>query len=221
MKNTYIYTIAFCAISLVAAWFLTQNSPIIKPKLPYYGIDKIDFSYQNGKQKIDTTFHKIQDFSFASQTGDSISLKTIENKIYVADFFFVNCPGICVKMAKQMKRVYDVYKNNPNVAILSHTVNPESDSVPVLMEYAKSQGVTNHQKWIFLTGSKPKLYEMARMAYYVTATEGDGGKDDFVHTEKFVLIDINRDIRGYYDGTNENEVNKMLFDIDILLTEKK
>lgn len=220
MKNTYLFILAFLVLVLASTWFFVQKNPVSKPKLPYFGFDAFDSTFVNGKLTIDTIYHKIPDFSFASQTGDSVSLKTIENKIYVADFFFVNCPGICVKMAKQMQRVYAAYKENSNVVILSHTVNPEEDSIKVLMEYAKKQGVIDHKKWIFLTGTKPKLYQMARLGYYVTATEGDGGEDDFVHTEKFVLIDKNRNIRGYYDGTNENEVNKMLFDIDILLAEK-
>lgn len=220
MKNPFIYLVAIIALVLASAWFFTLKNPVAKPKLPYFGFDSFDTTFVNNNPKIDTIYHKIPDFRFVSQTGDTVSLKTTENKIYIADFFFVNCPGICVKMAKQMQRVYQAYKENPNVIILSHTVNPEEDSVSVLMEYANKQGVTDHKKWLFLTGTKPKLYEMARLGYYVTATEGNGGADDFVHTEKFVLIDKNKNIRGYYDGTNENDVNKMLYDIDVLLEEK-
>lgn len=208
MKNTYLYLITALLLVLAGAWFITSKNPIQKPKLPYYGFDSFDSTFVNGNLKIDTIFHKIPNFAFVSQTADTISTKNIENKIVVADFFFVNCPGICVKMASQMKRVYEAYKNNKEVVILSHTVNPEADSVSVLMKYAHKQGVTDHSKWYFLTGSKQKLYEMARKGYYVSATQGDGGEDDFVHTEKFVLIDKNKNIRGYYDGTNEYEVNK-------------
>lgn len=221
MSTKYLFIIAGILIVLAGAWFFTLKNPIKKPTLPFYGFDRFDSTTIKGSLKIDTIYHKIPDFSFVSQTGDSVSVKSIENKIYVADFFFVNCSGICVKMAKQMQRVYQAYKDNPNVVILSHTVNPEQDSVPVLLNYAQKQGVKDQKKWIFLTGSKPELYQMARLGYYVTATEGDGGTDDFVHTEKFVLVDENRYIRGYYDGTDENDINKLLFDTDILLEEQK
>lgn len=210
-----ILPIGIMAIALIAfVYFMTSKNKEKKSTLPYFGIDSI--STQN-----DTVWHKVSDFALVNQNADTISQKNLTKSIYVADFFFVNCPGICIKMAKQMGRVYAAYKNNPDVKIVSHTVNPENDSVAVLMEYAKKQGVSDHSKWIFLTGEKAAIYKLARDQYYATATQGDGGPDDFVHTERFTLVDRDKHIRGFYDGTNENEVNQMMFDIDRLLKESK
>jgi protein SCO1/2 len=211
LKNSIVYTVIAASL-LAAVYFMSKG--IKSPKknsLPYFGIDSI-----NGN---DTLWHKVSDFSFTSQLGKTVTQKDFENTIYVADFFFIKCPGICKDMAEQMRRVYKAYETNPNVKILSHTVDPQDDSVAALMQYAQIQGVKDHQKWIMVTGDKKDLYDMARQGYYSTATQGDGGEDDFVHTERFVLVDKQKHIRGFYDGTNENEVNKMMFDIDKLLKE--
>lgn len=211
LKNTLIYILIGAAL-LGFVYFMTID---IKPKtatLPYFGIDTVIGA--------DTMYHTVGNFSFINQEGKTITQKDFENTIYIADFFFVKCPGICKDMAFQMRRVYKAYLINPNVKILSHTVNPEGDSVSVLMEYAKLQGVKDHSKWTMVTGNKAKLYNMARQGYFSTATQGDGGPEDFVHTERFVLVDKQKHIRGFYDGTNENDVNKMMFDIDRLLKEQ-
>ncbi len=220
MKKIIGISLGLCAV-LVFMFFYQKNHSNRKPKslLPYYGFDRFDTTMVDGQPKIDTMYHVVKDFSFINQHSDTITSNITKNKIYVADFFFVNCPGICVKMTAQMKRVFEAYKNNPSVVLLSHTVNPESDTPSVLLEYAQKQGVAKGNHWHFLTGSKVDLYNMAREAYYVTATQGDGGADDFVHTEKFVLVDTHKNIRGYYDGTNENDVNKLMFDMDKLLLE--
>ncbi len=208
MRN--LFTISFIAILLIGfVYFMTTRNKEKAPTLPYFGIDSITSNN-------DTVWHKVGNFKLINQRADTISQQNLENTIYVADFFFVNCPGICIKMAKQMGRVYQAYKDNPNIKILSHTVNPEADSVKVLYQYALQQGVKDHQKWLFLTGEKVALYKLAREQYYATATQGDGGADDFVHTERFTLVDKDKHIRGFYDGTNENEVNQMMFDIDRL-----
>lgn len=193
---------------------MMPNLSTKKSGLPYFGVDSVT---ANG----DTVWHKVGDFKLVNQLGDTISQKNLEGKIYVADFFFVNCPGICVKMAKQMQRVYKAYENIADVKIVSYTVNPEADSVAVLLDYAQKLSVKNHALWSFLTGDKAAIYKLAREQYYATATQGDGGPDDFVHTERFILVDKNKHIRGLYDGTNENEVNQLMFDIDKLLQESK
>jgi len=212
MRN--IVAIAIIAIAMIGfVFFMTTQNKEKTPQLPFFGIDSI--SAQN-----DTVWHKVGDFNLISQKSDTISQKNLDNIIFVADFFFVNCPGICVKMAKQMGRVYEAYASNPKVKMVSHTVNPEADSVKILYEYALQQGVTDHKKWLFLTGEKAVIYKLAREQYYATATQGDGGADDFVHTERFTLVDKNKHIRGFYDGTKESEVNQMMFDIDRLLKEQ-
>ncbi len=206
--------LAVCAVLMLCFVYLMitpENTPK-KRVLPFYGVDSIT---KGG----DTIWHTVGEFKLISQRSDTVSQKNLYNNVYVADFFFVNCPGICIKMGKQLTRIYDAYKDKPEVKIVSHTVNPENDSVAVLLDYAQKQGVTDHTKWIFLTGDKSAIYKLAREQYYATATQGDGGADDFVHTERFTLVDKNKHIRGFYDGTNESEVNQMMFDIDKLLAE--
>lgn len=211
IKNVLLYGILGMAF-LAFVYFMSGKQPA-KSSLPYLGVDSITIVG-------DTVWHTVGNFSFTNQEGKTITQKDVDGAIYVADFFFANCPGICKDMAVQKRRVYKAYKDIPNVKILSHTVDPERDSVPALMNYAMQQGISVHNKWIFVTGNKKELYDMARNSYYSTATQGDGGPDDFVHTERFVLVDADKHIRGFYDGTNESDVNKMMFDIDKLLKEQ-
>ena len=213
LKNIAISVIVGASL-LGFVYYMTQGikKPATKDSLPYFRIDTVIGT--------DTVWHKVGDFNFINQKGEHITQKNLDNYVYICDFFFVECPGICKDMAVQMRRVYKAYKDVPDVKILSHTVNPEGDSIPALMEYARIQGVDDHSKWIMVTGNKKELYDMARIGYYATATQGDGGPNDFVHTERFILVDKNKNIRGFYDGTNENEVNKMMFDIDKLRKER-
>jgi protein SCO1/2 len=163
--------------------------------------------------------HKVGSFSLTSQSGQKISNETVKGKIYVADFFFTTCHGICPRMSSQMQRVYEHYKGNQSVLFLSHTVNPGYDSVPVLADYAARHGADAKQ-WLFLTGDKKEIYDLARHSYLVDASEGNGGAEDFVHTQNFALVDRNLHIRGYYDGTDSLDVDKLIGDIGILLREK-
>lgn len=183
---------------------------IIKPvkSLPIYG--------QNANGAED---HTISNFQLTDQTGRLVTNENVKGKIYVADFFFTTCHGICPKMTTHMQFVYEHYKNNKNILFLSHTVNPEYDSVAVLATYAKKHGAEADQ-WLFLTGDKKQIYELARKSYLVDASEGNGGKEDFVHTQNFALVDKSQHIRGYYDGTDSLEINKLIEDISILLKEK-
>ena len=130
-------------------------------------------------------FHRVGSFNLTDQDGNEVTEKNFKDKIYVTDFFFVTCPTICPKMTKQMGRVYNEFIDNNDISFLSHTVMPESDSVPVLKEYADEIGVSS-DKWKFVTGDKPQIYNLARKTYFAAITEGDGGVDDFVHTENFV-----------------------------------
>ena len=120
-----------------------------------------------------------------------------------------------------MVRVYDEFKDNPEVMILSHTVTPEIDSVEVLKAYAEKLGVKDDKKWIFVTGDKKQIYHLARKVYFAATTEGDGGPDDFVHTENFVLVDKEKRLRGFYDGTSKQDVDRLIEDIYTLLDEYK
>ena len=171
-----------------------------------------------GPEGEDGKGHFISDFAFIDQTGRRITQEEFKNKIYITDFFFAKCEGICPIMGSQMERVYQKFSGNDKVRFLSHTVKPEEDSVPVLAEYANMHRA-NPDIWHFVTGDKREIYKMARESYLVTVSEGNGGPEDFVHTQFFALVDPQRRIRGYYDGTDSVEVNKLIYDLGILLNE--
>ncbi len=168
----------------------------------------------------DKWFHTVPDFAFDGHTGDKVSLAQYEDKVFVADFFFTHCPGICPKMSSQLQRVQYEFRDEQQLMILSHTVDPERDTVEQLNSYADQYEVDS-TRWLMVTGNKKALYDQARYGYFVSATEGDGGPEDFIHTEKFILVDKDRIIRGYYDGTDPEDVNKMMVDIKTLLLEYK
>ncbi len=167
----------------------------------------------------DTVYHSIPPFSFVNQDGKAVTDRDMLGFIYVADFFFTHCQGICPKMTNQLTRVQEIFKNNKEVKILSHTVDPKRDSVQRLKEYAVQWGA-QPGKWDFVTGSKKELYMLARKGYFISATDGDGSEEDFVHSEKFVLIDKKGHIRGFYDGTVREEVDLLIDDIYTLFISK-
>jgi protein SCO1 len=170
---------------------------------------------------VDTTIqhigynHTVADFKFVNQNGKTITEKDYEGKIYVADFFFTTCPTICPIMTDNMVWLQNEIKNMPNVMLLSHTVTPDIDSVPVLKAYAETKGVLDH-KWNMVTGDIKDIFYMARTSYLVVKTGNPSELYDMVHTENFVLVDQKRRIRGFYDGTNLEEVKKLLEDIRFL-----
>jgi protein SCO1/2 len=159
--------------------------------------------------------HRISDFNLTDQTGETVTYEDFENKIYVADFFFTTCPSICPKMTASLSELSDFYKNDNDIMFLSHSVTPVKDSVPVLAAYAKKYGV-NHDTWKLVTGDKKHIYELARRSYFAVTTEGDGGVKDFIHTENFILVDKERKIRGFYDGTSAEEMERLKSDVVIL-----
>ena len=166
--------------------------------------------------------HKIGTFAFLNQNGDTITEKFVKGKVYVAEYFFTTCGSICPIMNKQMKRVNNVYFDNPEVAILSFTVDPDIDTVAQMKRYADRHDIKGDH-WQFLTGDKKELYQLARQSYFVLKPAeaenlGDAGSD-FIHTNNFVLVDRESRIRGYYDGTNPDEVGALLKDIQKLLEE--
>ncbi|MBK7130985.1 MAG: SCO family protein [Crocinitomicaceae bacterium] len=169
--------------------------------------------------------HTVSDFSFVNQLGDTITQQDLKGKIYVADFFFTTCGSICPKMTKQLQRVQQEFSGDETFKILSHTVNPKIDTVEVMKIYADKFNA-DHKQWWFLTGSKESLYLMARKSYLVVPDQNDsnfkhGDESDFIHTENFVLIDPDKRIRGMYDGTNPDEVSKLIQDIHDLKREYK
>lgn len=181
--------------------------------LPYVGERTVA---PNGK---DTIYHTVAPFSFLNQDGKTVTNKDYDSSIYVADYFFTTCKTICPKMATELLRVQEQFEYTKGlVKILSHTVDPEVDSVPALKAYSQMIHADKGM-WNFVTGDKKELYDMARNSYLVNAMKGDGGKDDFIHSELFVLVDKEKHIRGVYDGTDIKAVNELLDDIKVLIAE--
>jgi len=187
-------------------------------KLPVYGHKKILEKEVNGETVYDTLDHTIPDFVFVNQDSNFITNQTFNRQIYVADFFFTSCPTICPVMKTQMLRVYNTYRENAEFAILSHTIDPEYDDVSVLKEYADRLEVTSN-KWHFVTGDKDQIHEIGQKSYLVTTAEDEGAPGGYIHSGAFLLVDKERRIRGVYDGTKEDQVDRLIEDIPILLAE--
>ena len=159
-------------------------------------------------------YHTIADFSLTNQNGEIITQEDYKDKIYIADFFFTTCPTICPIMTKNMADIQQEIINDDDVLLLSHSVTPEIDSVAELKKYAIEKGVDT--KWNLLTGDKKQIYELARKSYLAVKTDGDGGPFDMIHTENFILVDKQKRIRGFYDGTNKEDMEQLLIDLKIL-----
>lgn len=222
MKARGIKTIVILFIVLVVpviGYLLLKTGTNHYIALPIYGERYAEEKVVDGKTVIDTVYHTIGDFEFTNQNGEKITSQSLEGKIKVVDFFFVDCQTICPKMSSQMKRVQEKVKTVDEIVLLSHTVNPEADSVPVLKRYATEYGAIDN-KWHFLTGNKKDIYDIARKGYLVNALEGDGGPDDFIHTELFVLVDHKNRIRGLYDGTSKEAVDTLIDEIKVLMKQE-
>lgn len=191
----------------LTVFFLNHDKKEPLRNLPYF--DPKDYS---GKKK--EGHHSIPPFYFTDQYGKSVTEQTTAGKVYVADFFFTTCQSICPVMSNQLERVYQKFRNRSDFMILSHTVDAETDSVAQLLLYAKEHGVTD-TKWLFVTGDQIKINHMARKAYVLT-DDINGGDEDFVHTQNFALIDKEKHIRGYYDGTDTAEVSRLINDLSLL-----
>lgn len=164
--------------------------------------------------KKNDTISVVQPFSFINQDGKTVTDKDVEGKVYVAEYFFTTCPGICPEMNTNMKKVYEKFKDQKNFLILSHTSDPERDSIPVLKKYADSLGV-NTNKWIFLTGRKDSLYTAARVSYTIDdpANNLRNIEDDFLHTQFWALVK-NGQVKKVYDGLKQSEINSMIKEIE-------
>ncbi len=188
-----------------------RSLPIYSPLM--INPELVDESVQNVKKN-----HRIADFELIDQDSALFSQADLEGKYYVTDFFFTTCPTICPDMSSQMMRVQEAYADAEDFMIVSHSVTPKIDSPSVLKEYAARYEAIP-EKWIFLTGDKKVIYDLARKSYFAATTEGDGGIDDFIHTENFVLVDKEKRIRGFYDGTDPASVDQLIEDIEILQQE--
>jgi protein SCO1 len=198
---------------IALAAIVTSLAGCVKEKpLPIYG--ERDF---NGK---DTIYHTIPRFSLVNQDSLVINNDTFKNKIYVADFFFTTCPDICPKMKTQMLRVYEKFESDPDVLLLSHTIDPEHDNVKVLREYGEAFGV-NSKKWHFVTGPMDSIYQLAEKGYFSRAAKDPTAAGGFLHNGAFVLVDKQQRIRGQYDGTKEEPVDRLMKDIERLKRESE
>jgi protein SCO1/2 len=190
-----------------------------KKSLPIYNPSDVNPELVDSTVQYIQKYHAISDFSFTNQNGKTITQKDYEGKIYVADFFFTTCGSICPIMTTNMADVQRAFLNNPNVMLLSHTVFPEIDSVSVLKAYAVKKGVDD-RKWNLVTGDKKQIYALARKSYLAVKLGKPSELYDMVHTENFVLVDTKRRVRGFYDGTKKEAIQRLIDDINFLLNEE-
>jgi protein SCO1/2 len=213
-KSSLLFIFFFSIFFVPVLYFL------VKPKveLPVYNPVDVNPRLVDDAIKHISRNHKVANFELINQNGEKITQENFEDKIYIADFFFTRCQTICPIMAINMNELQAYFKNDKEIKFLSHSVTPVMDSVPVLRKYAdKNQAIDG--KWEITTGDKKLIYELARKSYFTVLDEGDGGEQDFIHTEQFVLIDKKKQIRGFYDGTDKTEMRRIIKDIEILKKE--
>lgn len=241
MKLRLLVFAVIALSGIITAGFMIKNKSFnentLEGRAKRQNVLKVINPYDVNKDLVDDTLqlvrtgHVVSDFKFVNQYGDSITQSNLDGKIYVANYFFTTCGSICPIMNTEVKRVHNEFLNDDWLKILSHTVWPEGDSVPRLLDYSIRFDV-KPEKWWFLTGTKENLYQMARQSYLVVPDENnpdyeskedyeEGVKSDFIHTENLVLIDPKHQIRGMYDGTNPDEVSDLIKDIYDLKREFK
>ena len=214
------YKIFLRVLLVVSTIILALFYDALKPKkvLPIYQPSMVNYELVDSTLQHVKKYHKIAPFSFENQNGKTITQDDYEGKIYIADFFFTTCPTICPKMTANMVNIQEEILNDSTVMLLSYSVTPKIDSVPQLKKYAIEKGV-NDEKWNLLTGNKKEIYTMARKSYLVVKENGDGGPYDMIHTENFILVDPEKRIRGFYDGTDSLAMRELLIDLEILKDE--
>lgn len=214
------YKLFLITVIVLSAIILTLFYSALKPKkmLPIYNPSMVNPELVDSTVQYISKYHTIADFSFTNQNGKKITQKDYEGKIYVADFFFTTCGSICPKMTTNLVEVQKAFINNPKVMLLSHTVFPETDSVSVLKKYAIKNGVID-SKWNLVTGDKKQIYTMARKSYLAVKLGKPNELYDMVHTENFVLVDSKKRVRGFYDGTKKEDIQRLIEDINFLCSE--
>jgi protein SCO1/2 len=220
MKNSRIYVYSVLIFSILMSSCESGNSEKESDRnktLPILGNSHVNEFEMEGKVVQDTVYHKIGQFKFINQEGREITNSTTDGKVYIADFFFTTCPTICPVMKTQMLRVYEKFDNEPDFMILSHTLDPEHDTSELLKDYAAKIGVENDNTWHFLTGDQEKIFEIGQTSYLTTAMSDQTEPGGILHSGAFVLVDQKGRIRGVYDGTKEDQVNRLMKDIPKLL----
>jgi len=186
-----------------------------KRVLPIYNPSNFNPELVDKSLRNSTKYHTVSDFELINQNGKTITQEDYKDKIYVTDFFFTSCKTICPIMTNNMAKLQKEFLNDDDIMFLSISVTPEIDNVTILREYATNKGVID-AKWNITTGNKKHIYELARKSYFAVVAEGDGGLQDFIHTPNFILIDTNKQIRGIYDGTIDDEIHRLIEDIKLL-----
>lgn len=196
-------------IVLIVALYQKNNQ-----ELPVYKVSDFNTELVDNSVKKDAK-HFVSDFELTNQNGKTITQEDYKSKIYVADFFFTRCPSICPVMTDNMQKLQEEFLDNPDVMLLSISVTPKLDSVPILKEYAQKHNALS-SKWNITTGDKKHIYNLARKSYFAAVNQGDGGLQDFIHTPNFVLVDKKKQIRGVYNGTDPKEILQLISDIKVL-----
>lgn len=216
-KDYKKFAIVFAIISIIILAVI-YNILNVDKVLPIYQPAKVNLELVDSTIQHINKYHKIADFKLTNQNGEIITQNDYQDKIYVADFFFTTCQTICPIMTENMAEIQKSILQDDDVMLLSHSVTPKIDSVAQLKRYAIKKGV-NDTKWNLVTGDKKEIYKLARKSYLAVKTYGNGDEYDMIHTENFMLIDKKRQIRGFYDGTKQEDINQLLSDIKILKEE--
>lgn len=199
-------------ITIVMVHRITLN----QKELPIYNPSDLNPELVDSSMLTINDGHTISDFNLINQNGAIITQNDYENKIFVTDFFFTRCPSICPVMTNNMEKLQNEFLKDERVKLLSISVTPEMDSIPILKSYAKKNGAIT-TKWNITTGYKKHIYELARKSFFAVNDIGDGGLQDFIHTPNFVLVDTKKRIRGIYDGTQDDEIQRLIQDIKRIL----
>ncbi|MGY8933515.1 MAG: SCO family protein [Flavobacteriales bacterium] len=212
-----IFGLVLLILSIIIISIIYQ---VLKPNevLPIFQPAKVNAELVDSTIQHVKKYHTISDFSLINQNGKTITQEDYKDKIYVADFFFTTCQTICPIMTDNMLEVQNKLKNDSTIMLLSHSVTPEIDSVAQLKKYALKKGV-DATKWNLVTGEKKEIYKLARKSYLAVKTDGNGDEYDMIHTENFILVDKKKRIRGFYDGTDDLDIEQLLKDIEILKRE--
>ena len=213
--NRYGLLIVFFIVFSVVAISSFNYVQTQEKKLPIYSPSMVSDELVEEDLRYVKKYHRISDFSLLNQNGNNVTQEDYKNKIYVADFFFTTCPDICPIMTGNMLYLQENLKDT-NVMLASFSVTPKIDTVEVLKEYSTLKGVDD-SRWNLMTGDKKQIYDLARKSYLVAKAIPDGKNHGMIHTENFVLVDRDKRIRGYYDGTNIEDMDKLLDDIQILI----
>jgi protein SCO1/2 len=220
MRCSLLTTMNLKILKFVVGILVVASSLVVTAEsLPYYASEEFTPHWLGSNAEVQDDFHQIPSFSFINQDGKRITDQSFENKIYVAGFFFSTCPGICPTIRSKLSMVQEKFIGNPDVQILQHSIQPTTDTVEVLKNYADAHGIKS-ETWHLVTGEKEEIYSLAKSAYFASEDLGSIQKSsDFLHTESLLLIDQNRHVRGVYNGLNTASVNYLMDDIQTLIAE--